>query len=166
MTRSLLNALPDRTLHGIRRITPSIVLLFAFLGAPWIMGASAFAQAQDTSPKQTFRAHLVDAEGMETDVSNLRFYYEEEISETAFVPHELTYVPVKRGAATLNVKFDKISQIEVVSDLKTGKPLLMITLENGQTGKFPLARQGKFKGESDFGEIELAVSGIKKIVFE
>lgn len=143
-----------------------VVMLVVFLTVPWIGGDGQPALAQEKTPKQTFRAHVVDAEGMETDVTNFRFYYEEEISETAFVPHELTYVPVKRGAATVNVKFDKISQIEVVSDLETGKPLLMISLDNGQTGKFPLARNGKFKGESDFGEIELSVGGIKKIVFK
>jgi len=166
MTRSPLRSLPAWMTHRSRRRSAGVVLLLVFLAAPWIRGIAASAPPPDKPPKQTFQAHVVDAEGMETDVSNLRFYYEEEISETAFVPHELTYVPVKRGASTVKIKFDKISQIEVVSDLETGKPLLMITLENGQTGKFPLARHGTFKGESDFGEIELGIRGIKKIVFE
>lgn len=43
----------------------------------------------------------VDAKSVETDVKNVIFYYEEKISETAFVPHELRELPVKRGTATV-----------------------------------------------------------------
>ncbi|MGH7232008.1 MAG: hypothetical protein ACREJU_11720 [Nitrospiraceae bacterium] len=56
--------------------------------------------------EKTFAAVITDANGVETEVKNVLFYWEEKVSETAFVPHELKQVPVKRGNATVNVKFD------------------------------------------------------------
>jgi hypothetical protein len=36
------------------------------------------------------------------------FYWEEKVSETSFIPHELKHLPVKRGTATVNIKFDGV----------------------------------------------------------
>ncbi|MFM8540739.1 MAG: hypothetical protein ACKOBZ_04590 [Nitrospira sp.] len=124
------------------------------------------AGAQGKADK-SFQAVLTDAQGVETDVKNVIFYWEEKISEVAFVPHELKQIPVKRGTTTVNVKFDTIKIIDVKpsSDPKI-LPTLMITLTNGKTGEFTLALDGKFKGESDFGEVELPASGLKKVVLK
>ncbi|MFM7841616.1 MAG: hypothetical protein ACKO9T_07060 [Nitrospira sp.] len=124
------------------------------------------AGAQGKADK-SFQAVLTDAKGVETDVKNVIFYWEEKISEVAFVPHELKQIPVKRGTTTVNVKFDTIKIIDVKpsSDPKI-LPTLMITLTNGKTGEFTLALDGKFKGESDFGEVELPASGLKKVVLK
>lgn len=81
------------------------------------------------------------------------------------MPHELKQVPVKRGAATVNVRFDTIKQIEVKPGADKGMPIFSIALTNGKTGEFSLAIAGSFKGESDFGEVEFPASGIKKIIF-
>jgi hypothetical protein len=127
-------------------------------------GAPAWAQAKG---EKTFQAVLTDAQGVETEVKNVIFYWEEKISETAFVPHELKQIPVKRGTTTVNVKFDTIKVIDVKpgSDPKT-LPTLLVTLTNGKTGEFALAIDGRFKGDSDFGEVELPASGLKKIAFK
>jgi len=109
---------------------------------------------------------VTDTQGVETEVKNLLFYWEEKVSETAFVPHEVKQVPVKRGTATVNVRFDTIKQIDVNPGPDKAPPLLTITLTNGKTGEFALAIAGSFKGESDFGEVELPASGLKKIVFK
>jgi hypothetical protein len=45
-------------------------------------------------------------------------------------------------------------------------PVLSISLSNGKTGEFALAIPGSFKGESDFGEVELPAHTLKKIVFK
>jgi len=37
---------------------------------------------------------------------------------------------------------------------------------NGKTGQFGLASDGKFKGESEFDEIELPAAGLGKVVFK
>ena len=124
--------------------------------------ALAAAQKADKG----FNAVVTDAQGVETDVKNLHFYWEEKVSETAFVPHELRQVPVKRGTSTINVKFDTIKQIEVKPGADKGLPTLSISLSNGKTGEFALAIAGSFKGDSDFGEVELPASGVKKIVFK
>jgi len=141
----------------------------------WVLGVSLLAGlcvvalpawAQPKGEKK-FQAVLTDAQGVETDVKNVIFYWEEKISEIAFVPHELKQIPVKRGTTTVNVKFDTIKVIDVKpgSDPKA-LPTLLVTLINGKTGEFALAIDGKFKGDSDFGEVELPASGLKKVVFK
>jgi hypothetical protein len=129
-----------------------------------VAGPSAWAQAKG---EKTFQAVLTDAQGVETEVKNVIFYWEEKISETAFVPHELKQIPVKRGTTTVNVKFDTIKVIDVKpgSDAKT-LPTLLVTLTNGKTGEFALAIDGKFKGDSDFGEVELPAGSLKKVAFK
>lgn len=116
--------------------------------------------------EKAFSAVVTDAQGLDSDVRNIHFYWEEKVSETAFVPHELRHVPVKRGTATVNVKFDTIKQIDIKPGADKGLPSLTITLANGKTGEFGLAIDGKFKGESDFGEVELPASGLRKVVFK
>lgn len=141
----------------------------------WIVGIGLFTSFCVISPavwaqpksEKTFQATLTDAQGVETEVKNVIFYWEEKISETAFVPHELKQIPVKRGTTTVNVKFNTIKVIDVKPgpDAKA-LPTLMVTLTNGKTGEFALAIDGKFKGDSDFGEVELPASGLKKIAFK
>ena len=139
------------------------------LGVSLLAGLCVVALPAWAQPKgeKTFQAVLTDAQGVETDVKNVIFYWEEKISETAFVPHELKQIPVKRGTTTVNVKFDTIKVIDVKpgSDPKA-LPTLLVTLINGKTGEFALAIDGKFKGDSDFGEVELPASGLKKVVFK
>lgn len=147
----------------------------SFSVSMWILGIGLLAGLCATSPdawaqakaEKAFHATLTDAQGVETEVKNVIFYWEEKISETAFVPHELKQIPVKRGTTTVNVKFDTIKAIDVKpgSDAKT-LPTLLVTLTNGKTGEFALAIDGKFKGDSDFGEVELPASGLKKIMFK
>ncbi len=142
------------------RTRRSLISVFVALA---LSGGSAWAQSK---AEKVFRAVVTDTQGVETEVKNLMFYWEEKVSETAFVPHELKQVPVKRGTATVNVRFDMIKQIEVTPGPDKAPPVLNITLTNGKTGEFALAIAGSFKGESDFGEVELPASGLKKIVFK
>jgi hypothetical protein len=116
--------------------------------------------------EKSFSALVTDAQGVESELKNVIFYWEEKVSETAFVPHELRHVPVKKGTATVNVKFDNIKQIDVKPGTDNGLPSLTITLTNGKTGEFGLAIKGSLKGESEFGEVELPVSGLKKVTFK
>jgi hypothetical protein len=140
-----------------------IVVTMLVLG-PGGMSLSAWAQQKS---EKSFHAVLTDSQGVETEVKNVIFYWEEKISETAFVPHELRHIPVKRGTTTVNVKFETIKVIEVKPSQDTkALPTLVVTLANGKTGEFTLAIDGKFKGESDFGEIELPATSLKKIVFK
>jgi len=123
------------------------------------------ALAQTKSDK-VFHAVATDAKGVETDVKNVIFYYEEKISETAFVPHEMREVPVKRGTATVKVKFDNIKHIDLKPSGNGTPPHVNITLTDGKTGEFILAMAGSFKGQSDFGEVELPATELKKLTFK
>ncbi len=130
-----------------------------------LIGVSTPAFSQSKAEK-TFTVITTDHQGIETEIKNVQFYWEEKVSETAFVPHELKHVPVKRGNATVNVKFDGIRTIEVKSPVEKGLPLVVISLTNGNSGEFSLALPGSFKGQSDFGETDLPASAIQKIVFK
>jgi hypothetical protein len=129
-------------------------------------GSAQNAEPTQTTPKKTFNAVVTDTQGVETDVQNIHFYWEEKLSETAFVPNEIREVPVTRGTATVKVKFDTIKQIDIRQESNGGLPVLAITLANGKTGEFQLAIPGTFRGESDFGQVEFQPSGLNKIIFK
>ena len=119
-----------------------------------------------SAQKNTFTAETTDAEGIEMSVSNARLYWEEKIDETTFVPHEITHVPVKHGAATINVKFQQISNIQVKPDHPAkGRQALTIKLLNGKSGEFPLAKEVTLIGQSDFGEIRLPMKRLQSLTF-
>lgn len=138
-------------------------LFISICTALLVISGNVWAQQKG---EKSFTALVTDAQGVETELKNLFFYWEEKVSETAFVPHELKQVPVKRGTSTVNVRFDTIKQIDVKPGVDKAPPVFTITLTNGKTGEFALAIGGSFKGESDFGEVELPANGLKKIVFK
>lgn len=114
----------------------------------------------------TFTAKTTDADGIEMSISNARLYWEEKIDETTFVPHEITHVPVKHGAATINVKFQQIARIQVKPDHPAkGRQALTIKLLNGKSGEFPLAKEVTLIGHSDFGEIRLPMESLRALTF-
>jgi hypothetical protein len=146
------------------RIAPMFLLLFGF--SALLVPVWDSVCAQQPGNEKAFTATVTDMQGIETSIKNVYFYWEEQVSETAFVPHEFRSVPVKRGAGTLNVKFESIKVIDVKPSEDKGSPTLAIHLTNGKSGEFLLSVNGKFKGQSDFGEVEYPAGGLKKIVFK
>lgn len=124
------------------------------------------AKAAETKGERSFQAVVTDAQGMETELKNAIFYWEEKVSETSFVPHELRYFPVKRGTSTVNIKFETIKQVDVKAPDDKGTPAIVITLTNGKTGEFVPAVNGSLRGESDFGQVEVPIHSISKITFK
>ena len=150
----------------ITRTTMHVTQVVLVIGALWMPSSSVWAQNKtDGRAEKAFHASATDAKGVETDLKNVIFYWEEKISETAFVPHELKEVPVKRGTATVKIKFDNIKVIDLKPSGNT-LPNVSITLADGKTGDFVVAIGGSFKGQSDFGEVELAASELKKLTFK
>ncbi len=129
----------------------------------WLGAGMALAQPKG---EKIFQAVATDAKGVETEVHGVIFYWEEKISETSFVPHELKEVPVKRGTATVKIKFDVIKSIDVRPSGNGTPPAVSITLNDGKAGEFTLAIAGSFKGQSDFGEVELPAVDLKRIAFK
>lgn len=129
----------------------------------WMVAGTVFAQPRGD---KAFHAVATDAKGVETEVHGVIFYWEEKVSETAFVPHELKEVPVKRGTATVKIKFDAIKTVELKPSGNGAPPAVSITLNDGKTGEFTLAIAGSFKGQSDFGEVELPAAELKRIAFQ
>lgn len=130
--------------------------------ALWMVSGTVLAE---TKGDKAFHAVATDTKGVETEVHGVIFYWEEKISETAFVPHELKEVPVKRGTATVKIKFDAIKTIDLKPSGNGVPPNVAIVLNDGKTGEFILAMAGSFKGQSDFGEVELPASELKRIAF-
>ena len=148
-----------------RRFTRQTLFIIVGLSALSLWLPVSGARAQQNGDK-SFHAVATDAKGVETDLKNVLFYWEEKVSETAFIPHELKHLPVKRGTATVNIKFDGIKHIDVKANGDKTPPILNITLSNGKTGEFPLAINGNFKGDSDFGAVEVPVHDLKKLEFK
>ncbi|MCC2640398.1 MAG: exported protein of unknown function [Nitrospira sp.] len=150
-------------MHSIHGIRHRLTILTATGALLFLTGFSAWAQQNGD---KSFHAIATDAKDVQTDLKNVLFYWEEKVSETAFIPHELKHLPVKRGTATVNIKFDGITHFDVKSGAEKSPPTLHITLTNGKTGEFPLAIDGSFKGESDFGKVEMPVNALKKLEFK
>ena len=134
------------------------VLCLLILLASW---GTAFAQTNTT-----YTATFTDTEGLRTDVTNLSFYWEEQLSDTQLALHELMHVPAKRGSVPIQIKFEKIKRIDFKPATGSGGPVLSITLKNGKTGEFTLEIPGSFKGHTDFGEMIAKPSHLKRIVFK
>ncbi|MFQ5932072.1 MAG: hypothetical protein ACE5MM_06675 [Nitrospiraceae bacterium] len=138
-------------------------LLIAFMSCLLLAGGIASA---DSDSDRSFTALITDAEGVITELTNVSFYWEEKVSETAFVPHELRQVPVRRGAGTVKVRFATIREVEVEPAPDSSLLRVTITLTNGRTGEFQLAIAGSFKGESEFGEMHIPANSIRRILFK
>jgi hypothetical protein len=139
-----------------RRIVVAMAIVTLSATAGWAQGKA----------EKSFQALAIDAKGVETEIKNVIFYWEEKVSETAFVPHELREMPVKRGTATVKIKFDHIKRMEIKPSGNSGLPTVAITLADGKNGEFGLAIAGSFKGQSDFGEVELPAAEMRQIVFK
>ena len=131
-----------------------------------LLCACAAVAAAQTKGDRSFQAVVADAQGLETELKNVIFYWEEKVSETSFVPHELRHFPVKRGTSTVNIKFDTIKQVDVKPSDSKGSPSIIITLTNGKTGEFIPAVNGSLRGESDFGQVDVPIHSISKITFK
>lgn len=119
----------------------------------------------ENKTEKSFLGVITDSQGVETEMTNLVYYWEEKVSETAFVPHELRYLPVKRGTSTVNVKFESIKQVEAKPSSNETGPTFTITLKNGKSGDFTPAVMGSFRGESDFGQTDVPVTTVRKVLF-
>ena len=135
------------------------------LSVSCLLAFSAATVWAQVKAERSFSAVITDSQGIETEVKNLVFYWEEKLSETAFVPHELRHLPVKRGSVTNNIPFDRIKQVEARPSGNEGVTV-MVMLANGKTGEFVLTIPGSFRGESDFGQADVPVKAVNKVVFK
>jgi hypothetical protein len=139
--------------------------VYGLMGVAFLLWASVVSAA-DSKGEKTFHIVVTDQQGVETELKNGIFYWEEKMSETSFVPHELRHLPSKRGTATVNIKFEQIKQIEIKPGADKAAPSMTVTLTNGKNGEFVPAVDGSFKGESDFGQVEVPIGSISKVVFK
>ena len=138
--------------------------VYGLVGLVLLFWTSALSAADKAD--KAFHIVVTDQQGVETELTNGIFYWEEKLSETSFVPHELRHLPAKRGTTTVNIKFDQIKQIELKPGADKAAPAMTVTLVNGKNGEFVPAMSGSFKGESDFGQVEVPIGSISKVVFK
>ena len=98
---------------------------------------------------KTFTAVVTGAQGVDTEIRSLIFYWEEKVSEST----------------TNNIPFDKIKQVETKPAGSEGVTVL-VTLANGKTGEFVLTIPGSFRGESDFGQADVPAKSVAKVVIK
>jgi len=122
----------------------------------------ALAQAK---VERAITAVVTDNQGVETELKNVVFYWEEKVSETAFVPHELHHLPVKRGSTFNNIPFDKIKHLDIKLSGTEGVNVV-VTLVNGKNGEFTVTTSGSFRGDSDFGQADVPVKAVSKVVMK
>ena len=151
---SITNPIQPSTAHYL----PMIIGILLLIAAPvtWANSESA----------GTFQAVATDTQDLQTELENVIFYYEEKVSETAFIPHELRELPVKRGTSTVKIKFNAMKQIELKASDNGAPPVATVTLKDGKSGEFQLAMAGSFKGQSAFGEVELPAAQLSRVVFK
>ncbi len=151
-------------IHQHTHPRPAFPFVALLLGAILVGGASAaWAEGEST---QSFKAVATDAQGLETDLDDIIFYWEETVSETSFIPHELRELPVKRGTSTVKIKFDSMKQIELKASGNGAQPQTTVTLKDGKSADFTLAVAGSFRGQSAFGEVELPAAQLSRVVFK
>ena len=68
------------------------------------------AQAADGT---TFHAVITDTQGVETDVTDFVFFWEEKVNDNEVALYELRHLPMKRGAATITIKMENIQKIQI-----------------------------------------------------
>ena len=153
-------------MNDVEASRSKLVMNSILCGMIAVMMMSSSLWAAEGKLDKAFHATATDAKGVDTDMKNVLFYWEEKVSETAFVPHEVREVHVKRGTATVKIKFDTIKHLDFKPSGNGVLPGVTITLTDGKTGEFTLAIAGSFKGLSDFGEVELPAAELKKIVFK
>ncbi|MET0514835.1 MAG: hypothetical protein ABW047_05840 [Nitrospiraceae bacterium] len=124
------------------------------------------AHPAETKTGKAFRAVVTDSQGVETDLNNVVFYWEEKVSDTSFVPHEVRHLPVQRGTSNVNIKFETIAQLDVKQGAEKGGMTMVVTLTNGKKGDFVPSVNGTLRGESDFGQVDVPMSAISKVVFK
>lgn len=136
-----------------------------WVGALMVLCLGVFPAGAEVKDHQGFHVVATDEKNIETELQRALFYYEEKLNETSFIPHEIDTLPLKRGAAIVHVKFHTIKQIEFGPGPNDDSRAATVMMTNGKSGEFLLAIAGSFKGMSEFGEVLVPVSGIKKVVF-
>jgi hypothetical protein len=94
--------------------------------ATCVISPATLGLAKSQTKDRPFTARVTDSQGIESEIKNIFFYWEEKVSETAFVPHELRDVPVKKGTATIKVRFDQLSRSRSNQPADTTTPTVVI----------------------------------------
>jgi len=141
-----------------RAILFVMVVLAACAGVLLVKPA---AQAADGT---TFHAVITDTQGVETDVTDFVFFWEEKVNDNEVALYELRHLPMKRGAAT--IKMENIQNIQINPSDNGSGPTFSITVNSGKTGEFSLAQEGYFKGQTDFGELVARPQDVRQILLK
>ena len=130
------------------------ILIFTIL----LQGYPALAQEKALS------ATIIDNQDVQTDIQNVRIYWEEKVGEAAFIPHEAINLPVRKGSTTVHVSLGTIRKIEV--ERKKELVIIRITLSTGKTGEFTPPMSFQVIGSSEFGEVRIPIEEVKTVTFK
>ena len=103
------------------------------------------------TPEKSFNVRVVDRQGTQTTLSQ-------------FSQEGKAFLVGKRGAATVAIPFEKISQIQFET-LEGNAVQVKVSLRGQETIDVTVDKQAKFYGKADFGTFEIAVKDIKSTSF-
>lgn len=97
-----------------------------------------YADPKVHKDREHFQALITDADGLQTEVSDIKIYWEEKIDETSFVPHEDRHLLVKRGKATIEIGLKKFRALRYFPN-RMGSPWQYFAFAWRETpvGNFP-----------------------------
>ena len=114
----------------------------------------------------TFHAVITDTQGVETEVTDFVFFWEEKVNDNEVALYELRHLPMKRGAATITIKMENIQKIQIHPSDNGSGSTFSITVNSGKTGEFTLAQEGNFKEQTDFGELVARPQDVRQILLK
>lgn len=134
----------------LRRSILMLLILVPFLLA---MGGGGGGPVSDTipRPKESFSAELLDKQGVATRVQFLSCGGK-------------TFFPLDRGEGTLMVPFAKVRRLTVGGE-DAARVAATVEVEGGKTLEGALPRTLLCTGETEFGNYQVEVRGLRWIAF-
>lgn len=132
-------------------LAPAVVLatFFLLMGMGGMRGPAEVGTVP--TPEKNFNVRVADRQGTQTLLSQ-------------FSQEGKAFLVGKRGAATVAIPFEKISQLQFET-LEGNAVQVKASLRGQETIDVKVDKQAKFYGKADFGTFEIAVKDLKSISF-
>ena len=130
---------------------PSLALLVAVAPLLTAMGGGGGGALSDTIPRpeESFRAELVDRQGVRTQVEHLSC-------------NGKTFLPLERGDGTLMVPFEKARKVSLGAE--TGSKIgAKVEVDGGKSLEGSLPRALLCTGVTEFGNYQIELRGLREI---
>ncbi len=135
----------------IKKIT-AVSIILVFFGIFSGMGNSGnLKNTEIPEPETDLTATLIDQEGLSSRI-------------TRFSLEGNTFIPGKRGGATVNIPFENIQKLDF---RKRGNDLdVVVSLKKGETVELKMDEGQNFYGKLPYGTLSIKAGQVKRITIE